>query len=170
MIHRVCTLTLLLAIPALTGAGARAETAAIAEAAFATGPVKSFMLQRDGRLLVDAHRFGMRADRPTNVKSVAKSLLSLLVGIAIERGHLRGVQQSIGEFFPDYFARRPDPVKQSITIQDLLTMRSGLASTSRRNYGRWVLSDDWVEFVLDRPLVDEPGGTEAARPDPTAGP
>ena len=161
MICRVLAITALCALPAFAGAGARAgqaETAAIVEAAFATGPVKSFMLQRDGRLLIDAHRFGMRADRPTNVKSVAKSLLSLLVGIAIERGHLRGVQQPIGEFFPDHFAGRPDPVKQSITIQDLLTMRSGLASTSRRNYGRWVLSDNWVEFVLDRPLVDEPGG------------
>ena len=37
-------------------------------------------------------------------------------------------------------------------------MRAGLASTSRRNYGRWVVSDNWVEFVLGRPLVEQPGG------------
>ncbi len=68
------------------------------------------------------------------------------------------MQQPIGDFFPEYFEARPDPEKQAITIQDLLTMRAGLASTSRRNYGRWVQSDDWVEYALDQPLIDEPGG------------
>ena len=134
------------------------DSAAIVAAAFATGPIKSFMLQRDGELLVDAHRMGMRAGQTTNVKSVAKSLISLLVGIAIDQGHLSGVTQTIDEFFPDYFRSRPDPVKAAITIQDLLTMRAGLASTSRRYYGRWVVSDNWAEFVLDRPLVEAPGG------------
>jgi len=36
-------------------------------------------------------------------------------------------------------------------------MRAGLASTSRRNYGRWVQSGNWVEFALDQPLVEQPG-------------
>ena len=153
-------MAVLFAIPALEGACAeaeRVETASIIEAVYRTGPIKSFMLQRDGELLIEAHRMGMRADRTTNVKSVGKSIISLLVGIAIEQGHLSGVQQPIGDFFPDYFKRRPDPEKESITIQDLLTMRAGLASTSRRNYGRWVLSDNWVEFALAQPLVEQPG-------------
>ena len=160
MISRFLAMAVLFAIPALEGACAeaeRVETASIIEAVYRTGPIKSFMLQRDGELLIEAHRMGMRADRTTNVKSVGKSIISLLVGIAIEQGHLSGVQQPIGDFFPDYFKRRPDPEKESITIQDLLTMRAGLASTSRRNYGRWVLSDNWVEFALAQPLVEQPG-------------
>ena len=120
--------------------------------------IKSFMVQQGGELLVDAHRKGMRAGRATNIKSASKSIISLLVGIAIEQGHLDGVQQPIGEFFPQYFESNPDPEKQAITIQDLLTMRAGLASTSRRNYGRWVVSPNWAEYVLDQPLVDLPGG------------
>ncbi len=161
MIAKFSALTLLLAVAAFDGAHAHAERAgadAIIETAFRTGPMKSFMVQRGGELIIDAHRMGARADRATNVKSVAKSIVSLLVGIAIEQGHLRGVRQPIGEFFPDYFARRPDPAKEAITIQDLLTMRAGLASTSRRNYGRWVQSDDWAVYALDQPLVDRPGG------------
>ena len=161
MIYRCLVLAVLLLAPAFAGAYAktdRAETAAIVEEALRTGPIKSFMLQRDGELLIDAHRMGMRADRTTNVKSVAKSIISLLVGIAIEQGHLSGVQQPIGEFFPDYFKRRPDPAKAAITIQDLLTMRAGLESTSIHNYGRWVVSDHWIEYALDRPLVETPGG------------
>ena len=154
-------LVVLLAIPASQGvcAGAKqTKIAAIIDEVYRTGPVKSFLVQQDGELLIEAHRIGMHADRTTNIKSVAKSIISLLVGIAIEQGHLQGVQQPIGEFFPDYFKRQPDPEKQSITIQDLLTMRAGLASTTRRNYGRWVLSDNWVEYVLARPLVEQPGG------------
>ena len=161
MVSRFLFLALLISIPMFEGARAHAEgeaTDAIVEAALRTGPIKSFMLQRDGELIIDAHRSGMRAGRATNVKSVAKSIVSLLIGIAIERGHLRGVRQPIGEFFPDYFERRPDPAKQAITIQDLLTMRAGLASTSRRNYGRWVQSDNWAEYVLDQPLIERPGG------------
>ncbi len=161
MIFRLLILAVVVATPAFEGARAHGEgpdTDAIVEAAFRTGPIKSFMLQRDGELIIDAHRSGMRADRATNVKSVAKSLISLLVGIAIEQGHLRGVRQPIGEFFPEYFAAKPDPEKQAITIQDLLTMRAGLASTSRRNYGRWVQSDDWAAYALDQPLIDAPGG------------
>ena len=160
MTPRVLFLALVFAIPAFGGVkahDARADTAAIVEAAFRTGPIRSFMVQRDGELIIDAHRMGMRADRAINVKSVAKSIISLLVGIAIDQGHLRGVEQPIGEFFPAYFAARPDPEKQSITIQDLLTMRAGLASTSRRNYGRWVQSDDWAAYALDQPLIDAPG-------------
>ncbi len=161
MISRLLALTALIVTPAFESAYAHAErpeTAAIVEAAWRTGPIRSFVVQREGELIIDAHRSGMRADRATNVKSVAKSIISLLVGIAIEQGHLRGVRQPIGEFFPEYFEARPDPEKQAITIQDLLTMRAGLASTSRRNYGRWVQSDDWVEYALDQPLIDEPGG------------
>ncbi|MDJ0778142.1 MAG: serine hydrolase [Gammaproteobacteria bacterium] len=161
MLPRLLLLSALLATPLLQHADASTrqpvDEAAIVAAAWRTGPIKSFMLQRDGELLVEAHRAGMRADRSTNVKSVSKSIISLLVGIAIEQGHLAGVQQTIGEFFPDYFERRPDAVKAAITIQDLLTMRAGLESTSRRNYGSWVLSDNWVEYALDRPLVDVPG-------------
>jgi CubicO group peptidase (beta-lactamase class C family) len=153
-------LAFLLAFPVLQGARAespRIPAAELVDEVFRVGPIKSFMVQRDGELLIDAHRQGMRADRATNVKSVAKSVISLLVGIAIEQGYIRDVQQPIGEFFPDYFDARPDTAKQAITIQDLLTMRAGLASTSRRNYGSWVLSENWAEYVLDQPLVGEPG-------------
>ena len=135
----------------------RTSAAEIVDEVFRVASIKSFMVQRDGELLIDAHRMGMRAERTTNVKSVAKSIVSLLVGVAIEQGRLQGVEQPIGDFFEDYFKRNPNPEKQAITIQDLLTMRAGLESTSRRNYGRWVTSDNWAEYVLEQTLVGEPG-------------
>jgi CubicO group peptidase (beta-lactamase class C family) len=66
------------------------------------------------------------------------------------------VDQRIVDFFPELAGDR-EPRKQTITIEDLLTMRSGLASTSGRQYGAWVQSGNWVRYALGRPLEDEPG-------------
>jgi CubicO group peptidase (beta-lactamase class C family) len=71
---------------------------------------------------------------------------------------MEGTSQTIGDFFDEYFAENPDSIKENITIGNLLTMQSGLETTSFRNYGRWVLSSNWVNFALDMPLSDEPGG------------
>lgn len=118
--------------------------------------LRSLLITVDGRLAAERYFHGASAARATNIKSASKSIVATLVGAAIDRGHLRDVQQPIGRFFPEYLARQP--AKAAITIEDLITMRSGLETTSNRNYGRWVQSGNWVRHVLDRPLVDEPGG------------
>jgi CubicO group peptidase (beta-lactamase class C family) len=119
----------------------------------------SLLVSRRGTLVVERYFNGARAGRPANVKSVSKSVISALVGSAIERGFIAGVDQRISDFFPDLSARAGDARKRQITIEDLLTMRSGLASTSNRNYGAWVLSRNWVQFALNRPMVADPGTT-----------
>lgn len=125
---------------------------------FNIGSVQSLMIEKNGELLHEEFRGGISTKTTTNIKSASKSILSLLVGIAIDEGHLAGVDQTIGEFFPGYFEQNPDSAKESITIRNLLTMRSGLETTSFQNYGRWVLSDNWVRFALDQPFVEEKGG------------
>ena len=107
---------------------------------------------------VKEHYFnGASARRSANLKSASKTIIAILVGIAIDRGYLKGVDQPIVDFFPDELAEA-EPIKRSITIEDLITMRSGLGTTSNRNYGRWVQSRHWVRHALSRPLVDRPGG------------
>lgn len=100
----------------------------------------------------------MHEGETTNIKSASKSVLSLLVGIAVDKGDIESVNQPISIYFENYFSSHPDSVKESITIKDLLTMRAGLETTSFHNYGRWVVSDDWVEFALEQPMEDRPGG------------
>ncbi len=161
MIFRPVTLAVLLLFitPGATNADtAQIKTGTLIDDLFDIRSIRSFVVQQDGELLIEEYRGRMHAGRAVNIKSASKGIISLLVGIAIERGHLDGVDQKIGEFFPDYFKAHPDPEKESITIQDLLTMRAGLASTSLASYGRWVLSDNWVEHVLSRPLIERPGG------------
>lgn len=121
------------------------------------GPISSILIDQQGDLIAEEYFGSMHAGRSSNIKSASKSILSILTGIAIDKGYLEGVDQQIGDFFPDYLNAEHDSVKASITIGNLLTMRSGLASTSRSNYGRWVTSNNWIRYALGRPLVDEPG-------------
>ena len=160
MIFRTATLVafLLFIAPGTGNADtARINSTTLVDEFFKVAPIRSFLLQQNGELIIEEYRKGMHAAKTINIKSASKSILSLLVGIAIEQGHLPGVDQKIATFFPEYFKTRPDPEKASITVQDLLTMRAGLASTSRANYGRWVISENWVDYVLSRPLVEKPG-------------
>ncbi len=120
--------------------------------------VTSLLIQQNGKLLTERYFNGMEASETTNIKSASKSIISLLVGIAVDQGHIKSVEQSIRPYFEDYFRANPDSIKEQITIKDLLTMRSGLETTSFHNYGRWVVSDNWVRFALDQPMEARPGG------------
>src|SRR6056297_3582868 len=135
----------------------RDSLSAIAESAEELGPISSLVIFQNGEIIKGKNLGQLNPNRTHNIMSASKSILSILVGIAIEEGYLEGVDQQIGEFFPDYFASNPDSAKMAITIGNLLTMRSGLASTSRGSYGRWVISDNWIEYKLDQPLTGRPG-------------
>ncbi len=116
----------------------------------------SLLVSRRGEIVLERYFNGTRSGRPANVKSVSKSIVSALVGVAIERGLVPGPDTPIRTYFPELTKDRDDR-KLRITIEDLLTMRSGLESTSNRNYGRWVQSQNWVQHALTKPLVAMPG-------------
>lgn len=121
------------------------------------GPLNGLLVARRGTLVAERYWDGMSSGRDVNVKSASKSVISALVGVALREGVLEGLDQRVAEFFPEHVDEDADPRKKSITIRDLLTMRSGLESTSFENYGRWIARNDWVEGVLEKPVVAEPG-------------
>lgn len=125
---------------------------------FEIGSVQSLQVEKGGEMLFEEYLGSMNGSRNVNIKSASKSVLSLLVGIAIDEGYLEGTDQTIDTFFPDYFEANPNPEKEAITIKDLLTMRSGLETTSFQNYGRWVVSNNWIWFTLNQPMEEERGG------------
>jgi CubicO group peptidase (beta-lactamase class C family) len=114
---------------------------------------------RDGQTLVE-HRLngGPPLDQPVNIKSASKSIISALVGIAISRGVLKGVDQPITEVLGRDTPSNPDTRLARVTVGNLLSMQAGLERTSGEFYGRWVSSPNWVRFALSRRFVDEPGG------------
>lgn len=93
----------------------------------------------------------------SNIKSASKSVLNLLIGIAIEKRMIQSIDQPIFEYLPELFSDSTDSRKREITIKHLMLMQSGLKPTSLSNYAPWVASEDWLQFALDQPLEAEPG-------------
>jgi len=96
------------------------------------------------------------------IQSTTKSFMSALVGIAIARGDLPGVDATLGELLPH--RNIDDPQKAGITLDNILTMRPGfeweedVSYWDPRNDAVLVEStDDWVAYLLDKPLVEEQG-------------
>lgn len=111
-----------------------------------------------GRTVVAEAFRGPAVERAVNVKSVSKSIVAALLGAAIDRGEVTGVAATLGEIAPGLIPPGADPRVPGISLEDLVTMRTGLERTSGAGYGAWVSSGDWVGYALARPLVAEPGG------------
>jgi CubicO group peptidase (beta-lactamase class C family) len=118
--------------------------------------LRSLVVSWRGQMIAEHYAKGVRPTGLANIKSASKSIISALVGIAIERGSIKSLREPIVTWFPE-LAKDADARKRTITVEDLLTMRSGLESTSGRNYGAWVLSGNWVRYALTRRLVSTPG-------------
>ncbi|MCH8551056.1 MAG: beta-lactamase family protein [Natronospirillum sp.] len=94
---------------------------------------------------------------PVNIKSVSKTILSALVGKAIEEGVIESVDQPVVDLLSNRVPANADPQVDDITVGNLLSMQAGLQRTSGNNYARWVISDNWVSYVLSREFVADPG-------------
>lgn len=106
------------------------------------------------RVFAEAFR-GPALSAPANIKSVSKTLLALLTGRAIAEGALDGTDARV---LPLLGRAPAGDARDALTIGHLLSMRTGLDSTSGGDYGAWIASSDWVDYVLTRDLVAEPGG------------
>ncbi|MBJ6979378.1 MULTISPECIES: serine hydrolase [unclassified Luteimonas] len=131
---------------------------ALLEDADAIASLRAVVVARSGVVLAERGYDGARPDTPANIKSASKTVMSALVGIAIDKGLLDGVDQPIAPLLKSDLPRDPDPRLARVTIGHLLSMQAGLERTSGPYYGRWVSSDNWVRDALARPFVDEPGG------------
>lgn len=120
--------------------------------------IRSILVQQHGELLGENYFNGRNKNRPYNIKSASKSIIGLLVGIAVEEGFIPSVDEPIITYFPEYFKENPDPKKEQITVRNLLSMQAGLASTSSGNYGAWVISKNWIKYALDQDFVAEIDG------------
>lgn len=121
----------------------------------------NLLVARHGEIQFEHHFAGPGPAQAVNVKSVSKSILSALVGIAIDEGYLDGPDQPIGPFFEQYLNEDDDPRKREITVGNLLSMQSGLERTSGGNYGAWVSSSNWVRYKLNQPLRSDPGSSRS---------
>ena len=98
--------------------------------------------------------------------SVTKSIISLMMGIAIEKDIVGSIDDRVYPYFPEYKSYKNwSKQKSGITIKDFLMMAHGLSweetsykySDPRNTYYQMEQEDDWVKFTLDRKLVNTQG-------------
>jgi CubicO group peptidase (beta-lactamase class C family) len=141
---------------AMRRAGLDAEH--LRERAAALPRLHTLIVTQHGETVLEATFRGPPADRPVNIKSVAKTIIATLVGCAVDRGVLKGPDQPITSILGPLVPADASPRLAEVTIGHLLSMQAGLERTSGANYGSWVTSRNWVQNALDRPFVADPGG------------
>jgi CubicO group peptidase (beta-lactamase class C family) len=109
----------------------------------------SLAVYSEGRLVRQLFQNGLSDDLTlTNVKSVSKSILGLLIGIAIDRRHIRSVDDRLARYLPTKFT--PASGLDHLTIRHLLTMTGNLAPAHRAGWAELVASPDWVDHLVGK--------------------
>jgi CubicO group peptidase (beta-lactamase class C family) len=119
--------------------------------------ITSVVVIKDGKLLAEEYFNG--ADRTTlhNTRSVGKTFTSALMGAAIRDGHIRSLDQTLGEFYDLKSFANDSPKKSAVTLKDLMTMSSAFLGSdndpaSPGNEENMYPSPNWVKFALDLPM------------------
>ena len=99
-------------------------------------PLNTVVVAAGGEIVAERGYRGNSVSAPANIKSASKSIISAMVGIAIDRGLIEGVDQPIAELLADDLPDDPDPRLHEITVGNLLSMQAGLTRTSGPNYRR----------------------------------
>lgn len=138
--------------------------------------ISSVVIVKDGKLVVeeyfpqqellgDRRSRALRRVAPQQLYSATKSVTSILIGIAIDRGLIRNVDEKVSTFFPEYADLFAGPEKARLCLRDFLAMSAGMQwdkwthgySDPRNDALNTLLSDDPLRYVLERPVVAPPG-------------
>ncbi len=114
---------------------------------------------KNGRTVYSDYWHNFTPSDTLHVMSVTKSVVSLLIGIAIDQGFIRDVEQPVLDFFPDYTAKRGEKTIQQVTLRHLLTMTAPYKYRSEP-WTKVCTSPDWTVAALDllggrRGITDE---------------
>lgn len=115
---------------------------------------RALLVVQDGRLVVEKYFNGGSRNQSTEVWSVTKSVVSALIGIAIEQGHIESLDDLMVHYLPKY------PEFGDLTIRHVLTHTTGLEWTEEGDdFMGWIASDDWVRNAVQRERLHDPGAT-----------
>ncbi len=129
--------------------------------------ITSMLIVRNG-YLVEEDYFDKSTRNATNpIYSVTKSVMATLIGLAIQEGFIKSVNEKVLSYFPDYDFENANGTKQEMTIYHLLTMTSGLDwdewwvsySNPLNDFNALLSSTDWVKYILDKPMTAGLGKT-----------
>lgn len=139
------------------------------EAAIAAdyGNIAGMVVLKNGNTVYENYFGGCTRESRFNVFSVTKSIVSILFGIALDKGYLDSIDRKVLDFYPEYTVKRGEKAIEHITIRDILTMTAPYKYRSTP-YTGYFSSPDWVKFSLD--VLGGKGQIGAFRYAPLIGP
>jgi CubicO group peptidase (beta-lactamase class C family) len=118
----------------------------------------SLLIVRNGNLVTEAYWTPYGPDDKHTIESITKSVVGTLIGIAIDKGAITGVDQKMVDFFTGRSIKNMDDQKEAITLQNLLSMTPGLNCQDLSSAGQGVFqASNWIQYLLDLPVTDPPG-------------
>jgi len=124
--------------------------------------VESLIVYSDGEIKFEKYYNGFKKDSLHHTQSQTKSVVSLLMGIAIDKGYIKSENDPVASYFPEYF-RKEDNLKFSVTIRDLLTMSAGFEweemlpmNDPKNDNMNMFTSYKWLNYALTRPMAKKP--------------
>lgn len=125
--------------------------------------IHSLLIVKNGFLVHETYFEGYNRNSLQTIYSITKSVSSALIGIAMERGFINSVQDNVLSFFPQYNIQESD--KHEIKLHHILTLTSGFDwdeksfpyGDLRNTETQMVATNDWMQFVLERPMQSDPG-------------
>ncbi len=125
--------------------------------------IHSVLLVKGDQIIIEEYLNGQVIDQKHDLRSATKSIISILLGIAIDKGFIDSVNDPISKYLKSPLPKKNlDDRKEKITIKHLLTMSSGLDCNdwdkkSKGQEDKVYKKKDWIQYTLDLPMVNEPG-------------
>ena len=125
--------------------------------------VQSVLVYQNNALVFEEYFYDFGADKKHQQRSATKTLMALLMGAAIDSGHIASVNEKVLPYFSAYNGiKNTDDHKYALTIADLLSMQSGFDCNdwdgeSQGNENNMIYTDDWARFIIDLPMINKPG-------------
>lgn len=131
--------------------------------------VHGLIIIKEGKLVAEGYWNGSHASKLHDIRSASKSVASILTGIAVNKGYIKGIDEPLYDFFPNYQPVFPDSIPskfmeqwlKSLTIEHLLNMTSGF------EYDDWYenfrgeteiqRSRDWINKAATSAIIRQPG-------------
>lgn len=113
------------------------------------GNTTGIIIRKDGAVSYEKYFKGCTANSRVHIYSVTKSIISILIGIALDKGYIKNMEEKVLDYFPEYEVKRREKKIQNITLRDMLTMTAPYKYRFFAPYIKYFTSSDWVKFSLD---------------------
>ena len=123
----------------------------------------SVLLVIDNRLVLEEYFNDYTSNNPHDLRSTSKSIRSILLGIAIDKGFIDNINDPMAKYLKSPVPKKHlDARKEEITIKHLITMSSGLDCNdwdkkSKGQEDNVYKKKDWLQYTLNLPMVNKPG-------------